>query len=172
MDFSPGPGPVKFVMKNPDLSFAPLICFEDTDGDHTRRCVGKGAQLLVNITNDSWFGHSPGTAQHLANALFRTIENRRPLVRDANTGVTCIIDAQGRILHSLRNADGTPFLEGVLFGTVQVPRDGPVTFYTRYGDWLAYAAAGIAGIAMAGLGLGKGLKRLKALKAPKGLDPE
>ena len=140
------------------LRIAPLICFEDTDGDHTRRFAGQGAQLLVNITNDSWFGHSPGTAQHLANALFRAIENRRPLVRDANTGVTCIIDAQGRILHALRNADGTPFLEGVLFGTVQAPRHGPVTFYTRFGDWLAYAAAGVAAM-WAGFGFWKGLDR-------------
>lgn len=81
-----------------------------------------------------------GAAQHLANAMFRAIENRRPLIRDANTGVTCIIDAQGRILHSLRNSDGSPFLEGVLFGTVDVPQAPVVTFYSRHGDWPAHAA--------------------------------
>lgn len=147
-DLRPGTEYTVFHIDSPPLRLAPLICFEDTDGDHTRRSVNRGAQLLVNITNDSWFGRSPGAAQHLANALFRTIENRRPLVRAANTGVTCIIDSEGRVLHDLRNADGTPFLEGVLFGTVFVPRDAGFTFYARYGDWVAYMAAAIAAVAI------------------------
>ena len=136
-----------FHIDTPPLRLAPLICFEDTDGDHTRRFIDRGsqsAQLLVNITNDSWFGRSPGATQHLANALFRTIENRRPMVRAANTGVTCIIDAEGRVLHDLRNPDGTPFLEGVLFGTVFVPLDAGLTLYARYGDWIAYVAVALA----------------------------
>jgi apolipoprotein N-acyltransferase len=133
-----------FQLDSPPVRLGPLICFEDTDGDHTRRFVKGGAQLLINITNDSWFGRSPGAEQHLANAVFRTIENRRPLVRDANTGVTCIIDAQGRVLHDLRDADGTPFLEGVLLGMVNVPREGPLTFYTRCGDWVIYGAVVVA----------------------------
>ena len=135
----------------PPLRIAPLICFEDTDGDHTRRFVSgenRGAQLLVNITNDSWFGRSPGCEQHLANALFRAIENRRPLVRAANTGVTCMIDSQGRILHSLLNPDGTPFLEGILFGTVYVPRNPVFTLYTRYGDWVAFASTAVSLLAI------------------------
>jgi apolipoprotein N-acyltransferase len=146
-----------FHLDNPALTFAPLICFEDSDGDETRRFVKLGAQLLVNITNDSWFGRSPGATAHLDNALFRAIENRRPLVRDTNTGITCIVDAQGRVVHSLRNADGTPFLEGVLFGTAYVPRNGPVTVYTRFGDWVAYAAVAgvVVGLCFCGLrGLG------------------
>ena len=146
-DLRPGTEYTVFHLDTPPLRFAPLICFEDTDGDHTRHFVNRGAegaQLLVNITNDSWFGRSPGAEQHLANAFFRAIENRRPLVRAANTGVTCIIDAEGRDTHDLRNADGTPFLEGILFGTVFVPRNPVCTFYTRYGDWVAYAAAGVA----------------------------
>jgi apolipoprotein N-acyltransferase len=133
-----------FHIDSPPLRIAPLVCFEDTVGDETRRFVGDGAQLLVNITNDSWFGRSPGAVAHLDNALFRAIENRRPLVRDTNTGVTCIVDAEGRVLHSLRDADGSPFLEGVLFGIVNVPRVGPVTLYTRFGDWVAYMAVAVA----------------------------
>jgi apolipoprotein N-acyltransferase len=135
-----------FHTDSPPLRFAPLICFEDTVGDETRRFAGRGAQLLVNITNDSWFGRSPGSTAHLANALFRAIETRRPLVRDTNTGVTCIVDAEGRVIHSLRNQSGTPFLEGVLFGTVYVPRDPPVTMYVRYGDWMAYLSVLVAGV--------------------------
>ena len=132
----------------PALRVAPLICFEDTVGDQTRRFAGMGAQLLVNITNDSWFGESPGSTQHLANAVFRTIENRRPMVRDANTGITCIIDAEGRVTESLRDADGMPFLEGVLFGNVNVPRDPPTTLYMRYGDWVAVLSVMVAGCAI------------------------
>jgi apolipoprotein N-acyltransferase len=144
-DMTAGTEYTVFHLDSPPIRLAPLICFEDTDGDHCRRFVGPGAgaQLLVNITNDSWFGKSPGAEQHLANAFFRAIENRRPLVRDANTGVTCIVDAEGRVQHSLLNAEGSPFTEGVLFGTVDVPRDGAVTFYTRYGDWVAHLCAAV-----------------------------
>ena len=127
----------------PPLRIAPLICFEDTLGDLTRRFVAQGADVLVNITNDGWFGHTPGCEQHLAHAIFRAVENRRPLVRAANTGVTCIVDPQGRVTHALRDEHGTPFLEGVLFATVDVPHDAPLTFYTRYGDWIVVVSAGV-----------------------------
>jgi apolipoprotein N-acyltransferase len=160
-DLRPGADYALFQLDTPPLRIAPLICFEDTDGDLTRRFAGRGAQLLVNITNDSWFGNSPGSTQHLNNAIFRTIENRRPLVRAANTGVTCIIDAEGRMVkalakpgdpnHSSRNPPVTigDFTDHVLFGTVDVPRQGPVTLYMRYGDWLAMAAVAIAAAAIA-----------------------
>jgi apolipoprotein N-acyltransferase len=126
------------------LKAAPLICFEDTLGDQTRRFVSRGAQLLVNITNDAWFGTSAGCEQHLANARFRAVETRRPLVRDANTGVTCIIDCEGRVTDALRDTEGRPFLQGVLFGVVRVPKVAPVTFYTRLGDWPAKASGLVA----------------------------
>jgi apolipoprotein N-acyltransferase len=132
-----------FKLDTPPIRVGPLICFEDTDGDHDRHFVEAGAQVLVNITNDSWFGRSPGAVQHLANAMFCTIENRRPLVRDANTGITCIIDAEGRLQHDLRGENGSPFIEGVLYGTVNVPTAGPLTFYTRHGDWLVYLCVAV-----------------------------
>jgi apolipoprotein N-acyltransferase len=132
-----------FHLDSPPLTVAPLICFEDTVGDQTRLMAGRGAQLLVNITNDSWFGTSPGSTQHLDNALFRTIENRRPLLRDSNTGITCLVDAEGRVLQSLRDERGTPFLQGILFGTAYVPRQPPTTLYMRYGDWLAIVSVGV-----------------------------
>jgi apolipoprotein N-acyltransferase len=142
-DLRPGTDYTLFHLDSPSLTLAPLVCFEDTVGDETRRFAGLGAQLLVNITNDSWFGTSPGSTQHLDNALFRTIENRRPLLRDCNTGITCIIDAEGRILQTLATSDGNRFLEGILFGIAYVPRDPPTTFYILHGDWLAYAAVAV-----------------------------
>jgi apolipoprotein N-acyltransferase len=87
-----------------ELRSAALICFEDTLGDLTRRFVVRGAQLIVNITNDGWFLHTAGAEQHLNNAIFRAIENRRPLVRCANTGITCSIDRAGRIDRTGRTA--------------------------------------------------------------------
>jgi len=127
-----------FQLDTPPVRVGPLICFEDTDGDHDRHFVQRGAQLLINITNDSWFGRSPGAWQHLANAMFRCVENRRPMIRDGNTGITCVIDAEGRI-----ELEAPAFTEGFRKDTVNVPADGPVTFYTRHGDWLVYVCVAL-----------------------------
>ena len=117
------------------MNLGGLICFEDTQADLTRQFVKGGAQLLVNVTNDSWFLKSAGAEQHLANAVFRAVENRRPLLRAANTGVTAIIDSLGQVIHELRGANGTPFTEGILSDTVQVPpSNAPRTFFTDHGE--------------------------------------
>jgi hypothetical protein len=78
------------------VKFAALICFEDTAGDLTRRFVKDGAQALINLTNDGWFLRSCEPEQHLANAVFRAVETRRPLVRCCNTGVTGAGPADGK----------------------------------------------------------------------------
>jgi apolipoprotein N-acyltransferase len=126
------------------ISVAPLICFEDTLGDLTRRFVGAGAQVLVNVTNDGWFLRSAGSEQHLANAVFRCIETRRPMARAANTGVTCTINSAGRITQILLDDAGSPFTEGVLTGELEVPIDGMQTFYARHGEWFANCCAAVA----------------------------
>ena len=118
-----------------------LICFEDTLGELTRRFVQKGAQVLVNITNDGWFAHSPAAEQHLANAVFRAVENRRPLMRCGNTGVTCAVDSKGRVDLWLK-----PFQQGFAVREVRIPTRGPVTFYTRHGDWFSHVAMLITGL--------------------------
>ena len=133
-DFSPGREPGVFQLPDPLLKIAPLICFEDTVGELTRQPVLRGAQLLVNLTNDGWFNRSHESRQHLANAVFRTVENRRPLIRCANTGVTCVIDEFGRIRQLLADEAGDTFSPGVLSGVVDVATDPPTTFYTRYGE--------------------------------------
>ena len=148
-----------FQIDSPPLRIAPLICFEDTDGDHTRRIRRAGGAAPGQYHERLLVRPLAGSEQHLANALFRAIENRRPLVRDANTGVTCIIDAEGRVLHALRNADGTPFLEGILFGTVDVPRDAGLTFYTQHGDWVIYGAVAVTVIAVGVMGAMGGMRK-------------
>ena len=90
---------------------APLICFEDTLGELTRQFVLRGANLLANVTNDGWFLHSAGSRQHLANAVFRCVETRRPMVRAANTGVTCFVNRFGRVTQILLDAKGSQFTE-------------------------------------------------------------
>lgn len=117
---------------------APLICFEDTLSYIARRFAVGGAQIFINLTNDAWFERSAGSEQHRANAVFRTIETRLPMVRAANTGVTCVIDAFGRETHRLQETTGNTFFEGVLYGKVSVPTSPQQTFYTALGDLFTY----------------------------------
>src|SRR5207237_784190 len=91
-DFNAGKDYTLFRLTSGDAQIAPLICFEDTIGDLTRQFVLHGANLLANVTNDGWFLHSAGSEQHLANSVFRCVETRRPMVRPANTGVTCFLN--------------------------------------------------------------------------------
>jgi apolipoprotein N-acyltransferase len=132
---------------------APLICFEDTIGELTRRFVlpnetTPGANLLVDVTNDGWFERSAGSQQHLANALFRCVETRRPMVRAANTGVTCFINQFGRVTQMLRDDTGSTFTEGVLTGEIKVPTEEGLTFYVRHGEVFAKACAAITLISL------------------------
>jgi apolipoprotein N-acyltransferase len=147
-DFTRGTEHTVFALTNPGVRVAPLICFEDTVGDLVRYFVLNGANLLVDITNDGWFLQSPASHQHLADAIFRCVENRRPMIRSANTGVTCFVNEFGRVTQILRDDTGNTFNEGVLTGEVNVPDNPQLTFYTRHGEWFAEVCAGISGVAI------------------------
>jgi apolipoprotein N-acyltransferase len=145
-DFKSGREYTVFSLTNSDVQVAPLICFEDTIGELVRQFVlptetNPGANLFVDITNDGWFLHSGGSHQHLANAIFRCVETRRPMVRAANTGVTCFINQFGRITQMLRDETGSTFTEGVLTGEIMVPTEHELTFYTRHGELFAKSCA-------------------------------
>jgi apolipoprotein N-acyltransferase len=140
-DFAFGKEHTVFRLTNDKARVAPLICFEDTIGDLTRQFVLAGANLLANVTNDGWFLRSAGSQQHLANAVFRCVETRLPMVRAANTGVTCIINEFGLISPSRILA---PFTEDVLVGEVNIPTEPELTFYVRHGELFAHGCAGIA----------------------------
>ena len=142
-DFAIGKEYTLFRLTNSNLRVAPLICFEDTIGELTRRFVANGADVLINITNDGWFLHSAGSRQHLANAIFRCVETRRPLVRAANTGVTCFVNRYGRIVQVLRGDNGSTFTEGALVGDVDIPLSNEKTFYVRHGELFAECCAGV-----------------------------
>ena len=151
-DFKAGKNHTVFELTNRDVKVAPLICFEDTLGELTRRFVlpsetNPGANLLADITNDGWFLHSAGSHQHLANAIFRCVETRRPMVRAANTGVTCFVNEFGRVTQQLQDDTGSTFTEGVLTGEVKIPTENELTFYTRHGELFAKLCAVLTAIA-------------------------
>lgn len=116
-----------------------LICFESIFPELARKTVNDGANLLVNITNDAWFGYSNATVQHMAMAVFRAVENRRSLARAANTGISCFVMPSGRI------EKATPLFRP-LFIKENLPLLQQKTIYSRYG-WvfpqLCLLAAGI-----------------------------
>ena len=128
------------------FTFGAVICFEDTLPDLYRRFVKRGADFMVNLTNDAWFKDSPAAEIHLANAVFRAVENRRRLVRCSNHGVTCLIDSAGFVRHQ-----AAPFTPATLAFTLLVPRELPQTFYTQQGDVFVGGCALVAlvGVALA-----------------------
>jgi apolipoprotein N-acyltransferase len=113
-----------------------LICFEDIFSYLARDSVRSGANILVNITNDGWFKESHEQRQHAANAVFRAVENRVPLVRCCNNGYSCIIEPTGRISAVLADAEGNIYIKGMKITDVNL-YDRPPAFYTRYGDLFA-----------------------------------
>lgn len=146
-DFAFGTEPVVFLTRDPAVRLGPLICFEDTLGRVARQPVRLGAQVLVNLTNDGWFGTTAANQQQLAESVFRAVENRRPLVRCANTGVTAFIDANGRVTERLRDpVTGSVFAAGILSGVVQVPTNPTLTFYTLHGEVFSGACFAAAGL--------------------------
>jgi apolipoprotein N-acyltransferase len=135
--FTPGPGPVVFHLPR-GVRIAPLVCYEDLMPDLSRKFVSETrANLLVNLTNDAWYGKSVGPWQHLRLAQSRAIETRRTLLRVTNTGVTSLIDARGELVKSLP-----------MFSEAVMPIDVDIltgeTYYVRFGDWFAWGMTAIS----------------------------
>ena len=109
-----------------------LICFEVIFPELARTQTRRGAAILVNLTNDAWFGKTSAPYQHLSMAVFRAIENRRPMIRAANTGFSAFIGPNGHI-----TARSQLFKEEVLTQELHL---GPpsMSFYSRYGDLFAF----------------------------------
>jgi len=120
-------------LKAEDLSLGVLICFEAIFPELAGTLAKEGANILVNITNDAWFGRSSAPYQHLTMAAFRCVETRRPMIRAANTGFSAFIDPTGQI-----RSRSELFSESVLKGSVPL-NPLPLTFYSRYGDLFALA---------------------------------
>jgi apolipoprotein N-acyltransferase len=121
--------------------FGTFICYESIFPDEVRQGPLQGAQVLLNISNDGWYGDSGAWKQHLQQTQMRAIENNRWLLAGANTGKTASVDPYGRIVTTIprkvRAALGAPY--ALISGT---------TFYTRHGDWFAYLCAIISAAAL------------------------
>ncbi|MGC8811075.1 MAG: apolipoprotein N-acyltransferase [bacterium] len=136
-DFTPGLGVTNLAL--PWGKFGVLICYEIIFPNLTRQFAAQGAQFLVNITNDAWFGRTSAPYQHLSMATLRAVENRLPIARAANTGISAIINAEGKIVQS-----SNLFTREVLSGNIKI--NTGLTFYTRYGDIFAYLCLVISGL--------------------------
>jgi apolipoprotein N-acyltransferase len=131
-DFVPGEGPVVFEMG--DWSFGNLVCFEAIFPPLPRRYANAGADLLVNLTNDSWFGAGSGARQHADMAILRCVETGCGMARCANSGISLGADPWGRTF-----GETGLFERGV--STVDVPDRRIPTLYARIGDWPLHAAS-------------------------------
>ena len=144
------------VFRAGDVRFSTPICFEDTFPDLNREFIRRGAEVLVNLTNDAWSKAVACEMQHMSIAAFRTLENRRTLVRSTNGGITCVIDPNGRIKAML-----PPFTEDYLLTEAPV-YTAEQTLYTRWGDWFAILVSILAALGLAA-GLACRLRRRSAL---------
>jgi apolipoprotein N-acyltransferase len=147
--FEAGNEPIQFEMPGLQARASPLICFEDSFPQLARRATTDDTDFLVNLTNDGWFGNSAEQWQHMASALFRAVENGVPLVRCCNNGVSCSIDANGRIRDLLRDENGTVYGAGAMTFELQI-RPHTSTFYNRHGDWFGWGCVGVASLVLAG----------------------
>jgi apolipoprotein N-acyltransferase len=125
------PGSRTVVFPGPPAPFGVVICYEGIFPELVRDFVRNGARVIVNITNDAWFGRTSGPLQHLAMYSFRAVEHRTSVVRAANTGVSAFIAPSGQITRRLGL-----FERDVM--TMPVALRARTTLYTRFGDWVAY----------------------------------
>ncbi|MCI0531031.1 MAG: apolipoprotein N-acyltransferase, partial [candidate division Zixibacteria bacterium] len=126
-NFSSGPELELFDSRSGRL--APLICFEIAFPDLVRKAVRSGADYLVNITNDGWFGRTAGPYQHAAMSKMRAVENRISIARCANSGISQAVDPYGRVLAKTSLFERTKLV-------AKIPKRTSTTFFTKHGPWL------------------------------------
>lgn len=150
--FTPGKEPAPFHLGDLGVTTSVLICFEDTFPHLVREYVHRDTDFLINLTNNGWFGESAAQWQHAAAAVFRAVENRVPLVRCANNGLTCWVDPTGAMHEVYFPGSDDVYRAGYKIANVPVlpqGRERNLAFYTRHGDvfgWscLAFACASLA----------------------------
>ncbi|MGL4596104.1 MAG: apolipoprotein N-acyltransferase, partial [Bacteroidia bacterium] len=117
--------------KNGQGKIAPVICYESIYGDYVGDYIRKGADFIFIITNDGWWGNTPGYRQHLRYGRLRAIETRKSIARSANTGISCFINQRGDIEQATSWWVATSIKQRIYSTQGE-------TFYTRYGDYLAW----------------------------------
>lgn len=128
-DYIPGSSYIKAV--TPFGSFGTLICYEIIFPGLVRKFYAHGGDFMVTITNDAWFGKTSGPYQHFSMAVFRAIENRKPVIRAANSGISGFIDSSGRIIGRTELFERTTLVR-------EIESDGTVTIFAKYGDIFSY----------------------------------
>ncbi len=160
-----GTEPVVFETSN-GITFSTPICFEDVFGDVCAGFIANGADLLVNMTNDSWSGSVAAERQHMAMAVFRSVENRRTTIRGTNSGLTCLITPDGKIQGEME-----PFKMYYKIWDVPV-YSGATNGYTLYTRTVDLSAKVCIYISYAALAAGLVLVVMKTVKAKKRKDEE
>lgn len=130
-------GTRRTVFRTGGHAFGVFICYESIFGDEVRQFAANGAEVLVNISDDGWYGDTSAPWQHLNMARMRAIENHRWLLRSTNTGITASIDPYGRVAFSAPRNVRAAFTFPFDFITGE-------TFYTRYGDWFAWLCVAVS----------------------------
>ncbi|MCL2683413.1 MAG: apolipoprotein N-acyltransferase [Bacteroidales bacterium] len=128
-----------FISQYGTPPFAPIICYESIYGDFVAGFVRNGAQFLCIITNDGWWGNTPGHRQHMRYAKLRAIETRRDIARCANTGISGFINQRGDV------SQATPYWEEAVISQ-NVKANDKITFYVKYGDYIGRISLFLAGI--------------------------
>jgi len=130
--------PTNFKLKN-NWEVAPVICYESVFGEYLTKYVEKGAGIIVIITNDGWWRNTPGYKQHLSFARLRAIESRRSIARAANTGISAFINQRGDLLQTTEW-----WTEDAIKGTLNSSNE--ITFYVKYGDYIARISLFMSGL--------------------------
>lgn len=133
------PGTQRVLFDDRGRKYGVLICYESIFGDEIRQFVGNGAQVLVNLSDDAWYGDSSAPWELLDMVRMRAIENNRWILRSTNDGVTASIDPHGRVVDQMPR-----HVRGALLARFNFI-DG-TTFYTRHGDWIAWICAALTAI--------------------------
>ena len=131
--------PSVFTAPSNSSKLAPIICYESIYGEYVTEYSRGGANLFAIITNDGWWDDTPGYKQHLAYASLRAIENRKWIVRSANTGISAVINSEGKILEK------TNWWEDDVI-RAKVKLNDTLTFYASYGDYIGRIGSLLAGL--------------------------
>lgn len=137
-----------FFTNDRKYAAGPIVCYESVYGEYVGEYVKKGANFLSIITNDGWWGDTPGYKQHLKYGAIRAVETRRSIVRAANTGISCIINQRGEISNTT-----SWWTDDAIKATINV--NDKITLYTRFGDYLGLMAVYFSIAIIAGMILTK-----------------
>jgi apolipoprotein N-acyltransferase len=147
MDFSRGPAPRKFTIAKPPVSFAPLICFEDTVQEVVDHAARLNPDFFITISDDAWYTGlcaQWGIRQHLQESVFRCVEHDRPMIRCSNSGISCIVDQNGRVTDRFRDGAGHDIDSAGIFARTLHFYPAHATLYEAWGDWIVLLSSAVS----------------------------